>query len=432
MAFVVKMCSEGDIRRVRFPSDAEVTVEAIRLNVRDAYGFSDFVATLADAEGERCLLTAATLQDALARCDELLRIEVTPLDGLPGASSPAPSVRAANAATQANVGSRDSPAAMSSRSSRSSPPALSEQAVEFPIHTPDPAAGSPRSPLAATPAGAPSGAGLRIVDDGASDSDAGGTDGGDANSSASTADPQAEDSSAHLPAAPDQAVGDAEQAEDASHGAASHSAEGVAAAPLADLDKIDIILAAFDADGDGRLSLEDFAQLRRTAGGDFNLASFAAACTELGADPARGLGAGGLAALYAAYGSLDRHFDAALARLQGSLAALPSAPAADEPLAQADAAATSARSSATAAPRRPAPAFAAARRGNPGQALFTAAPDHAATGMASAAPRTAAAASAAGARVMVAGVLESREVQDGNQRLPIRVTSAQEFLAASR
>eukprot|EP00443_Scrippsiella_acuminata_P003289 CAMPEP_0115174470 /NCGR_PEP_ID=MMETSP0270-20121206/3854_1 /TAXON_ID=71861 /ORGANISM="Scrippsiella trochoidea, Strain CCMP3099" /LENGTH=301 /DNA_ID=CAMNT_0002587307 /DNA_START=287 /DNA_END=1188 /DNA_ORIENTATION=+ len=105
--------------------------------------------------------------------------------------------------------------------------------------------------------------------------------------------------------------------------------QGGGSQDLADSDKVLLILAAFDFDGDGRLNFTECNALQQAVGSaSLEADAFAALCVELGIDVDLGLGSAELAAMYARYGTLDRDFAAALLRLQDVAADLGDAPSA--------------------------------------------------------------------------------------------------------
>merc|ERR1712178_606549 len=86
--------------------------------------------------------------------------------------------------------------------------------------------------------------------------------------------------------------------------------------------RIDIVIAAFDEDGDGLLTFKDCAVLLKAATGFDTMSEygFDTMCADVGADPKVGLDRDTLMCIYCCgnpWFSLDRDFDAATAKLQG-------------------------------------------------------------------------------------------------------------------
>lgn len=408
MAFVVKMSCLGDVRRKRFASIAEVTLESINASVRENYGFGSFIAKYSDDEGDLCSLTAWTLQDALELTSKnILKLEITEVPEqvpaareivvLEGAPAPDSFEAESNAATDA-VRSASSSAgadfeivdASPSRRSltsegegsprpvaseiafvdaqepkdddgnscddeEASPLRLPDNVIAFAINTP--ARGStPCQRGARTPTLPPSedaADSVELVLPGSPNSQHDeitepSLQPGSPNSQREEitepnpqrdeiTEPAVSAEEAHEPAgpgapnsepsAPDSELGTPSfageqsgvQPESAPPSAPPREEEENAEEPrLTESDKILIVLAAFDANGDGRLSLDECNALQRASwGGHIDREAYAAICAELGADAATGLAAEDLDALYACYGTLDRDFAAALARLQG-------------------------------------------------------------------------------------------------------------------
>jgi hypothetical protein len=87
---------------------------------------------------------------------------------------------------------------------------------------------------------------------------------------------------------------------------------------ISDSEKVLFVLAAFDADEDGRLNFEEVNKLQQaTHGSRISREAFARACAEVGTNPEVGLGQSELAALYERFGTLERDFLVSLERLQG-------------------------------------------------------------------------------------------------------------------
>lgn len=65
MAFVLKLNYDGDIRRKRFESQADLTFDKVKDFVNDSFSLGEFVAKYRDDEDDLCTLKAETLPDAL-------------------------------------------------------------------------------------------------------------------------------------------------------------------------------------------------------------------------------------------------------------------------------------------------------------------------------------------------------------------------------
>jgi len=84
-------------------------------------------------------------------------------------------------------------------------------------------------------------------------------------------------------------------------------------------ERVYIILAAFDANGDEHLNVEEYNELQRAAwNGNIMPEAYQQLCADFGEDPEIGLGAEALMGIYAELGTLERDFAAAKARLEGS------------------------------------------------------------------------------------------------------------------
>lgn len=87
-------------------------------------------------------------------------------------------------------------------------------------------------------------------------------------------------------------------------------------------EKIDIVLAAFDENGDGHLNFTESNALHHAAwGGQLSLEVFQQMCADEGEDPDAGLGREALMCIYSRCRTLERDFEAAKAKLEGAAAA---------------------------------------------------------------------------------------------------------------
>jgi len=82
--------------------------------------------------------------------------------------------------------------------------------------------------------------------------------------------------------------------------------------------KIQIVIAAFDSNGDGHLSFQESNDLQHFASAPcISHDTFKNLCDELGEDDEVGLGEESLARLYDRFGTLERDFAAAIRKLGG-------------------------------------------------------------------------------------------------------------------
>jgi len=83
-------------------------------------------------------------------------------------------------------------------------------------------------------------------------------------------------------------------------------------------EKIQIVLAAFDADDDGHLNFEESNELQKFAAGDqMPLEVYKTLCAELEVIESKGPGKKELEILYEKFGTLERDFEAALRKIEG-------------------------------------------------------------------------------------------------------------------
>lgn len=83
-------------------------------------------------------------------------------------------------------------------------------------------------------------------------------------------------------------------------------------------EKIQIVLAAFDANGDGHLNFEESNELQKFAAGDqMPLEVYKTICAELRVTESKGPGKRELEFLYERYDTLERDFEAALRKIEG-------------------------------------------------------------------------------------------------------------------
>mmetsp|Transcript_63946 Transcript_63946/g.166169 ORF Transcript_63946/g.166169 Transcript_63946/m.166169 type:complete len:375 (+) Transcript_63946:70-1194(+) len=320
MGFVVKMSVGTDIRRRRFEDASEVSFEVIADMVRENFGFTSFSATYRDDEGDVCSLTSLTLPDAVSLSGGSLRLEiqevvqsagstasrwtagVEPCEGLSG-HSPLDNVTSFSIGTPVPSSSPCNSISSSIRDTW-----LLEEGG--PQHQADSDSGTllGNSDSNSTWDGVePSDSATRIAhqaetmlnlsDDEIQDERVGATSHDD------VVPAEEETSPIPPPSAPPQEQTPEEQHEEGS---------------ITDSEKVLIILAAFDADGDGRLSFREANALQQAAwGGRVSWRSFARVCADVGVSARQGLGPAELAELYVRFGTLERDFLLALERLQG-------------------------------------------------------------------------------------------------------------------
>ncbi|CAK9008746.1 unnamed protein product [Durusdinium trenchii] len=103
-----------------------------------------------------------------------------------------------------------------------------------------------------------------------------------------------------------------ELAEDTS-GASEGPSREKAPEELSSVEKIELILAAFDQNGDGRLNFQESNDLQTFASGELiPFEVYKMICDDLRVDAGFGVGAHEMALLYERFGTLERDFQAAL------------------------------------------------------------------------------------------------------------------------
>jgi len=264
MAFVVKLAYMGDIRRKRFANPADIAMEDIDAVVRESFALHDYTAKYADDEGDLCTLTMLTLTDALnlSQAKRMLRLEIVGV--APGGDD------AASSGSWERVEAEDGEVDMQTVASEELQEAAEGLSLELPsnvtsysIHTP-----------ASTPRQETPGA------EGTAEEEANGV-----------VDLTAEDE--EMPATGD-----------------------VDATTLQPWEKIQFVIAAFDANGDGGLNFQECNDLQQAAAAQgIDEDMFKAVCMELGEDESKGFGAESLGKIYERYGNLDRDFEVAVQKL---------------------------------------------------------------------------------------------------------------------
>jgi hypothetical protein len=87
-----------------------------------------------------------------------------------------------------------------------------------------------------------------------------------------------------------------------------------------DQEKVEIILFAFDEDGDGLLTFQDLSTLHRMVSGvQLSYDAFRQMCADEGVDDDVGVGRDVLSRVCARNGDLNKHFDVAKAKLKGTV-----------------------------------------------------------------------------------------------------------------
>lgn len=328
--FVLKTSYQGDIRRLTFDSVEQVSFEFIRTFVAKSYDVQDFLAKYQDEEGDWCTLTAATLSDAmdLVKDKQLLRLEIQSA----GSRSPSalPPVR------KAAETSPRSPSVCSWEmldfDAEDEDMEIKEESVVATEVTQNTGEVSRVAPLDELPPDFPKGLeSLESSESGADSEDSFLV----AEAPASVDETSAGDDECFVLEPIDQANAQEDPAEPAEPIDVDQEMPDVqpsapplaAAAPepgpatedaeeLSSEEKINLILAAFDKNGDGRLNFEETIDLLMWAYAELiPFEVFKMTCDELRVDPQQGFGAGELTRLYDCFGTLERDFQAALHKL---------------------------------------------------------------------------------------------------------------------
>lgn len=330
---VLKTSYQGDIRRLTFDSVEQVSFEFIRTFVAKSYDVQDFLAKYQDEEGDWCTLTAATLSDAmdLVKDKQLLRLEIQSA----GSRSPSalPPVR------KAAETSPRSPSVCSWEmldfDAEDEDVEIEEESVVATEVTQNTGEVSRVAPLDGLPPDFPKGLeSLESSESGADSEDSFLV----AEAPASVDETSAGDDECFVLEPIDQANAQEDPAEpvepaepidvDQEMPDVQPSAPPLAAAApepgpatedaeeLSSEEKINLILAAFDKNGDGRLNFEETIDLLMWAYAELiPFEVFKMTCDELRVDPQQGFGAGELTRLYDCFGTLERDFQAALHKL---------------------------------------------------------------------------------------------------------------------
>eukprot|EP00440_Ansanella_granifera_P075781 gb/GFBE01082237.1/.p1 GENE.gb/GFBE01082237.1/~~gb/GFBE01082237.1/.p1 ORF type:complete len:380 (+),score=101.08 gb/GFBE01082237.1/:1-1140(+) len=318
MAFVLKTSFQGDVRRKRFDSVDDVTFETISKTITDSFGMTDYIARYQDDEGDWCTLTSTTLRDALelSNAGKLLRLDIAPASpqGCEEEISDAGSWEAVDLVEEANEGG-DADMEMLGSSSLAVDSYESEEVVhkggdvdmetvvseDLEMEQTAAEGSGSTDDMAAAQAFAPASPWAQSFSTAQTDREE------HFRMESSFAEPDTllaevqpstpEDQPDAGSSIPDDSGGSAEQL-------------------LSEAEKIQIVLAAFDANGDGKLNFDESNDLQKFAAGDcIPFEVYQALCSELRATESTGLGVEALEILYERYGTLERDFEAAIRKL---------------------------------------------------------------------------------------------------------------------
>mmetsp|Transcript_71950 Transcript_71950/g.158881 ORF Transcript_71950/g.158881 Transcript_71950/m.158881 type:complete len:392 (-) Transcript_71950:50-1225(-) len=331
--FVLKTSYQGDIRRLTFDSVEQVSFEFIRTFVAKSYDVQDFLAKYQDEEGDWCTLTAATLSDAmdLVKDKQLLRLEIQSAGSRSPSALPPVEKAAETSPRSPSVCSWE----MLDFDAEDEDMEIEEESVVATEVTQNTGEVSRVTPLDELPPPFPKGLeSLESSESGADSEDSFLV----AEAPASVDETSAGDDECFVLEPIDQANAQEDPAEpvepaepidvDQEMPDVQPSAPPLAAAApepgpatedaeeLSSEEKINLILAAFDKNGDGRLNFEETIDLLMWAYAELiPFEVFKMTCDELRVDPQQGFGAGELTRLYDCFGTLERDFQAALHKL---------------------------------------------------------------------------------------------------------------------
>lgn len=331
--FVLKTSYQGDIRRLTFDSVEQVSFEFIRTFVAKSYDVQDFLAKYQDEEGDWCTLTAATLSDAmdLVKDKQLLRLEIQSAGSRSPSALPPVEKAAETSPRSPSVCSWE----MLDFDAEDEDMEIEEESVVATEVTQNTGEVSRVAPLDELPPDFPKGLeSLESSESGADSEDSFLV----AEAPASVDETSAGDDECFVLEPIDQANAQEDPAEpvepaepidvDQEMPDVQPSAPPLAAAApepgpatedaeeLSSEEKINLILAAFDKNGDGRLNFEETIDLLMWAYAELiPFEVFKMTCDELRVDPQQGFGAGELTRLYDCFGTLERDFQAALHKL---------------------------------------------------------------------------------------------------------------------
>jgi len=310
MAFVVKVSYKGDVRRTRFPSVADVKFEDVSCMVAESFGLSTYTAKYQDEGGDWCTATPQTFLDALelSAASNSLRLEI----------EAEPCSCTSDVSSECSWEEVNFPAELDDSVSET------DSQVILPE---DSAASTSHSDIEETSQTAESHAEASF-DDRVVDATA------DVAAQQETAKPAEEHaappSKEHAAASSSEEHAAPPPEEHAtpppSEEHAASSSSGYHAAPpravthswYASDEKIQIVLAAFDANGDEHLNFEESNELQKFAAGDqMPLEVYKTLCAELKVIESKGPGKKELEVLYEKFGTLERDFEAALRKIEG-------------------------------------------------------------------------------------------------------------------
>eukprot|EP00931_Biecheleriopsis_adriatica_P078065 TRINITY_DN51543_c0_g1_i1.p1 TRINITY_DN51543_c0_g1~~TRINITY_DN51543_c0_g1_i1.p1 ORF type:complete len:363 (+),score=99.71 TRINITY_DN51543_c0_g1_i1:115-1203(+) len=307
MAFVLKVSHEGDVRRKRYSSVSDVTFEDIDAMIAESFGLHEHTIKYKDDEGDLCTLSKQTLQDALelSLTSAVLRLEVTAIQ-TDDASEAASEGGAPSLSSWEAVEFEDDKDLSSDIEDAASDIDMEKdevkdlEASEEHSHQGTSDASDAPKDIVPTPEDVPV---EQLVED--------------PESQATPPEVSLQDEDTIMTAestpVPVQSPATADDETDPENRYAN------AKETFSATEKVQVVLAAFDVNGDGRLDFEESNELQKFAHGEhIPLEVYQALCAELEEEAAMGLGAEALARLYERYGTLDRDFEAALRKVASS------------------------------------------------------------------------------------------------------------------
>lgn len=330
--FVLKTSYQGDIRRLTFDSVEQVCFEFIRTFVAKSYDVQDFLAKYQDEEGDWCTLTAATLSDAmdLVKDKQLLRLEIQSAGSRSPSALP-PVEKAAETSPRSpsvcswemldfDAEDEDMEIEEESVVATEVTQNTGEVSCVAPLDEPPPFPKGLES-LESSESGADSEDSFLVAEAPASvDETSAGDDECFVLEPIDQANAQEDPTEPVEPAEPidvDQEMPDVQPSAPPLAAAAPEPGPATEdAEELSSEEKINLILAAFDKNGDGRLNFEETIDLLMWAYAELiPFEVFKMTCDELRVDPQQGFGAGELTRLYDCFGTLERDLQAALHKL---------------------------------------------------------------------------------------------------------------------
>jgi len=365
MALTVEVCFNGHAHSKEFAQVADVSMSEVSASVRGAFGLDSYVAKYLDEDGDACTLTVHTLADAVEvglLAGGVLKLQVHAEASVVCADARSASVHTGAETTESTAAldgsERPQHSVVKQDDTNDDDDRLSEVSAgsdEWLVITSDdlvPASASCPSTVLTreddVPSTAEDGGTEHMVHSsrpsaGSSDSAAlefeAGNHSGSSGSSTETSQQLAAVPAEHEDSQPTAAATVDSQCAMPSSILEAHmmAADAAKSQDWTVWDKISIVIAAFDIDGDGRLSREEFDAFQQAAAGSeggpmevdmfcglaVDVDMFCALCTELGADAGNGLGPEDLSELYARYDTLDRDFKASQEKLQNFVRQVP-------------------------------------------------------------------------------------------------------------